>query len=423
VHAVEKILAKAAGKKKVQAGEIVNAKVDVAMVHERAGPRVADHFEELGAEKVFDESKVVITFDHNVPPPTVENAEAQKKFRSFIKKYGFIKVYTGGTGICHQLVPEKGHAWPGAVIVGTDSHTTTYGAFGSFATGIGHTEMASVLALGELWLRVPEAMKFNITGKTPPIVMAKDIALKIAGQIGEEGALYKVMEFAGPIIEEMSIDGRMVFTNMSVEMGAKAGFMEPDEKTLEYVSKRTGKNYPPITTDKNYEYGDIIDVDVSLLEPLVAYHHSVANVKPVTEFEGTEIDQALLGTCTGGRMEDLRIAAKILKGQKVNPDTRLIVIPASAEIYLDAIQEGLINTLIEAGGIVCPPGCGPCTGGHMGVLAAGEVCLSAANRNFKGRMGSVDSLLYLASPATVAASAIEGKITDPRKYLKRRLST
>jgi len=418
MHAIEKILARASGRERVQAGEIVNAKVDVAMIHDLTGPRVADSFATLGAEKVWDKSKIVIIFDHHVPPPTVENAEGQKRLREFIKKYGFINVYDGGTGICHQVLPEKGHVWPGAVVVGTDSHMTTHGAFGAFSTGIGHTEMACVLALGELWFKVPEVLKFNITGKMPQMVMAKDLMLKIASEIGEEGALYKVTEFAGPVIREMSIDGRMVLCNMSVEVGAKASFIEPDEKTLAYIRERTEKSYPPITTDDDYEYEDIIDIDVSNLEPLIAAPHSIANVKSVNELEGVEIDQVLIGTCTGGRMEDLRIAAKILKGHRVNRNTRLIVIPASAEIYLQAVKEGLINTFIEAGAIICPPGCGPCFGGHMGVLAAGEICLSTGNRNFKGRMGSIDSLIYLASPATAAASAIKGRITDPRKYIK-----
>ena len=418
LHAIEKILARASGKNKVETGEIINARVDVAMIHDRGGPRVADHLSKLNVEKVWDKEKVVIVFDHYVPPPTVQNAEAQKKFRAFIRKYGFTNVYLSGAGICHQVVPEKGHAWPGAVIVGTDSHTTTYGAFGAFATGIGHTEMAYVLIFGELWLKVPEIMRFNITGEMPPMVMAKDVTLKIAGEVGEEGALYKAVEFSGPVIRKMDIDERMVFSNMSVEIGAKAGFIEPDEKTLAYVKGRIGKDIQPITTDPDYEYDSVFEVDVSQLEPQIALPHSIAKVKPVSEVEGIEIDQAFIGSCTGGRLNDLRVAAKILKGRKVNPRVRMVIVPASSEVYLNAVKEELINTFIEAGGIVCPPGCGPCVGGHMGVLASGEVCISAGNRNFKGRMGSEDSLIYVASPAVVAASAIEGKITDPRKIFK-----
>jgi len=417
MHAVEKILAKASGKREVRTGEIVNAKVDVAMVHERAGPRVAESFDKIGAERVWDPSKVVVTFDHNVPPPTVENAEAQKRFKGFLKKYGLRNVFPGGTGICHQILPEKGFAWPGTVIVGTDSHTVTYGAFGAFATGIGHTEMASVLALGEIWLRVPRAVRVEVKGKLPPGVMAKDVVLRVAKDVGEEGALYDVIDFVGSTIRGMSVDGRMVLCNMSVEMGAKAGFVEADRKTLDYVGARTGRTFVPIKTDPKYDYEREWRFNVGELEPQVALPHSVANVRPVSEVGEVRVDQALIGTCTGGRLEDLRAAARILKGRRVSPETRLVVVPASLEVYLQALRDGLMETLLHSGAIVCPPGCGPCTGGHMGVLASGEVCVSAANRNFRGRMGSLDSLLYLASPATVAASAVEGRITDPRKYI------
>jgi len=417
MHAVEKILARASNEKRVEAGEIVNAKVDVAMVHDRAGPRVSDSFEKIGAERVWNPDKVVVTFDHNVPPPTVENAEAQNRFRSFLNRYGLKNVYPGGTGICHQVLPEKGFAWPGAVIVGTDSHTVTYGAFGAFATGIGHTEMASVLALGEIWLRVPRAVRIEVAGRLPLGVMAKDVVLRLAKDVGEEGALYNVIDFVGPTIRGMSVDGRMVFCNMSVEMGAKAGFVEADRKTLDYVQTRTGKTFAPVKTDPEYDYEREWRLGVGKLEPQVALPHSVANVKPVSEVGDVRVDQALIGTCTGGRLEDLRAAARVLKGRRVSPDTRLVVVPASLEVYLQALEEGLVETLLHSGAIVCPPGCGPCTGGHMGVLASGEVCVSAANRNFRGRMGSLDSFLYLASPATVAASAVEGRIADPRKYI------
>jgi len=417
MHAVEKILAKASGKREVRVGEIVNAKVDVAMVHERAGPRVAESFDKIGAERVWDPSKVVVTFDHNVPPPTVENAEAQKRFKGFLKKYGLRNVFPGGTGICHQVLPEKGFAWPGAVIVGTDSHTVTYGAFGAFATGIGHTEMASVLALGEIWFRVPRAVRVEVTGKLPPGVMAKDVVLRVAKDVGEEGALYDVIDFVGSTIRGMSVDGRMVLCNMSVEMGAKAGFVEADRKTLDYARTRAGRIFVPIKTDPKYDYEREWRFNVEELEPQVALPHSVANVRSVSEVGEVRVDQALIGTCTGGRLEDLRAAARVLKGRRVSPETRLVVVPASLEVYLQALKDGLMETLLHSGAIVCPPGCGPCTGGHMGVLASGEVCVSAANRNFRGRMGSLDSLLYLASPATVAASAVEGRITDPRKYI------
>jgi 3-isopropylmalate/(R)-2-methylmalate dehydratase large subunit len=300
------------------------------------------------------------------------------------------------------------------VIVGADSHTCTYGAFGAFATGIGSTEMAAVFATGKLWFRVPEVIKVDVTGKLQKMVTPKDVTLNIVGKIGADGAIYKGLEFGGSTIREMSVEGRMVLSNMAVEMGAKTGIIEPDEKTLDYVKARTDKAVKPVKSDPDTTYEQVVEVDVSDLEPQVAVPHSVDNVKPVSEIEDTEINQGFIGSCTNGRLEDLQSAAQILKGKKIARGVRLVVIPASQEIYLKALNEGLIKTFMDAGATIGNPNCGPCLGGHMGILAEGEVCISSSNRNFVGRMGSSKSFVYLASPATVAASAITGKITDPR---------
>jgi len=335
--------------------------------------------------------------------------------RNFAEEQNIQNFYdVGRGGVCHQVMPEKGHVRPGEVIVGADSHTCTYGAFGAFATGIGSTEMAAVFATGKLWFRVPEVIKVNVTGKLQRMVTPKDVTLKIVGKIGADGAIYKGLEFGGSTIRDMSIDGRMVLSNMAVEMGAKAGIIEPDQKTLDYVKARTDKQVKPVKSDPDVTYERVVDVDVSALEPQVAVPHSVDNVKPVSEIEDREIDQAFIGSCTNGRLEDLQSAAQILKGKKIARGVRLIVIPASQEIYLNAIKEGLIKTFMDAGATIGNPNCGPCLGGHMGILAEGETCISSSNRNFVGRMGSTKSYVYLASPATVAASAITGKITDPR---------
>jgi len=312
------------------------------------------------------------------------------------------------------VMPENGQVRPGEVIVGADSHTCTYGAFGAFATGIGSTEMAAVFATGKLWFKVPGVIKVNVTGKLQSMVTPKDVTLNIVGRIGADGAIYKGLEFCGSTIRDMSVDGRMVLSNMAVEMGAKAGIIEPDQKTLDYVKSRTDKPFKPVKSDPEAKYEQVVDLDVSNLEPQVAVPHSVDNVKPVSEVEDVEVDQGFIGSCTNGRLEDLQSAAQILKGKKIARGVRLIVIPASQEIYLNALNEGLMKTFMDAGATIGNPNCGPCLGGHMGILAEGEACISSSNRNFVGRMGSIKSFVYLASPATVAASAITGKITDPR---------
>jgi len=415
MNIIEKILANASGKQQVSPGEIIEANIDAAMIHDLTGPLAIKSFREIGAKKVWDNNKVVIILDHLVPASSIISANLHRIVRNFAEEQNIKNFYdVGRGGVCHQVMPEKGHVRPGEVIVGADSHTCTYGAFGAFATGIGSTEMAAVFATGKLWFKVPEVIKVDVTGKLQKMVTPKDVTLNIVGKIGADGAIYKGLEFGGSTIKEMSVDGRMVLSNMAVEMGAKAGIIEPDQKTVDYVKARTDKPFKPVKSDPDATYERVVDVDVSDLEPQVAVPHSVDNVKPVSEVEDVEVDQAFIGSCTNGRLEDLRSAARVLKGKKTARGVRLVVIPASQEIYLNALNEGLIKTFMDAGATIGNPNCGPCLGGHMGILAEDEACISSSNRNFVGRMGSTKSFVYLASPATVAASAITGKITDPR---------
>ena len=416
MNIIEKILAKASNKKEVSPGEIVEANIDVAMTHDLTGPLAIKSFHEIGAKKVWDHNKVVIILDHLVPASSVISAGLHKIVRNFAEEQQIENFYdVGRGGVCHQVMPEQGHVRPGEVIVGSDSHTCTYGAFGAFATGIGSTEMAAVFATGKLWFRVPDVIKVNITGKLPKFVSSKDLTLNIVREIGADGAIYKGLEFGGSTIRDLTIAGRMVLSNMAVEMGAKAGIIEPDKKTLDYINSRTDKPFNPIKSDQDSVYEKIVNIDVSELEPQVAFPHSVDNVKPISEVPDIKIDQGFIGSCTNGRLEDLEAAAQILNGKKIAKGIRLIVIPASQEIYLKALTKGLIKTFMDAGAIICNPNCGPCLGGHMGILAEGETCISTSNRNFIGRMGSTKSFVYLASPATVAASTLTGKITDPTK--------
>ena len=416
LNIVEKILARASGEKEVSPGQIVDAKVDKAMMHDLTGPRVIDSFREIGVKRVWDPERIIVVFDHDVPPSTIKAAELQKKVRNFVREQGIKYFYDiGRGGVCHVVMLEKGHVKPGELIVGADSHTVTYGALGAFATGVGATDMAAVLATGSIWLKVPETLKFEVSGKLQKRVYAKDLILHIIGMIGAEGANYKAMLFSGQTIRDLGIDGRATICNMSIEAGAKAGIIEPDEKTIKYVKERAGEPITPIRSDEDAEFTKVYEIDASRLEPQVAIPPSVDNVKPVSEVGGIEIQQGFIGTCTNGRLDDLRAAAEILKGRRVKDGVRLVIIPGSQEVYDHALKEGLIEIFIKAGAIVCGPGCGPCIGISRGVLADDEVCISSANRNFVGRMGSPKSKVYLASPATVAASAIKGKITDPRE--------
>jgi 3-isopropylmalate/(R)-2-methylmalate dehydratase large subunit len=415
MNVTEKILAKASGRKEVSPGEIVEAKVDVAMVNDVTGPLAVKAFQEIGARNVWNEQRIVIVLDHQIPAESVKSAQLHEIMRKFAKEQRIENFYdVGHGGICHQVMAEKGYVRPGNLIVGADSHTCTYGAFGAFAAGIGSTEMAAVFTTGTLWFKVPNVMKINVVGNFQKFVTPKDLILNIIGQVKVDGAIYKGVELSGSTVQDMSIDGRMTLCNMSVEMGAKNGIIEPDETTLKYVKKRTSEAFTPLKSDPNAAYEKILDLDVTEMEPQVSCPSSVDNVKRASEVKNVKIDQAFLGSCTNGRLEDLRLAARFLKRGRIKHGVRMIVIPASQEVYSQALREGLIELFVEAGAYVSSSSCGPCFGGHIGVLAPGEVCISSSNRNFIGRMGSSNAHVYLASPATVAASALTGKITDPR---------
>jgi 3-isopropylmalate/(R)-2-methylmalate dehydratase large subunit len=417
MNITEKILAKASGKKVVHPEEIVDANVDMIMVHDLTGPLAVEAFKKIGVQKVWDNQKIVVILDHQVPAESVKAAELHKTMRQFAKDQK-LRIYDiGRGGICHQVMPEKGHVVPGTVIVGADSHTCTYGAFGAFATGIGSTEAAAVFATGKIWLKVPAAIKINVTGQFQKYVTPKDLILSIIGRMGADGAIYKSAEFNGPAIKSMSIAGRMTLCNMAVEMGAKNGIIEPDETTRKFLEGRVKAlpNFDSLKSDKDAVYERTVEFDVSKMEPQIACPSSVDNVKPVSEVGNVPIEQAFIGSCTNGRIEDLRLAAQVLKGKRVKDTVRALVIPASQEVYKQALNEGLLEVFTDAGAIVCGSACGPCLGGHIGLLAADEVCVSTSNRNFIGRMGSTKASVYLASPATVAASAVTGKIADPRK--------
>jgi len=412
----EKILARASERDEVRPGQYITAKIDIAMCHEGLGMGVSDGLRGAGAKKVWDANKVVCLLDHYVPAPTVKTAEMHKQIRKDIKDFGIEQYYGENEGVCHQVLVEKGHILPGRLIVGTDSHTTTYGALGAAGTGIGFSEMAYVLTTGELWFRVPETIKFEISGELSPLVMSKDVILYIAGKYTAEVAQYKSIEFTGPTAEKMSIASRMTMSNMSMEIGAKFGFFEPDEKTITYLKEITSQPFTPIKGDADAVYEQTYHVDVTSLEPQIAIPYSVDNVKSISEVGDVVINQAVLGSCTNGRLEDLQVAADILEGRAVHRDVRMLVVPASKAVYKRALESGLLNVFLDANAIICNPSCGPCFGQHMGQLASGETCVASINRNFKGRMGSNEARVYLASPATVAASAIEGKMVDPRKY-------
>jgi 3-isopropylmalate/(R)-2-methylmalate dehydratase large subunit len=410
----QRVLSRASGRN-VSTGDIVQAKVDLAMSHENSA-LVLSSFREIGAERIWDPSKVVILFDHRIPANTIKTAESHREVRGFARQSELPYFYDLGEGICHQVLPEKGHVRPEMLIVGSDSHTTTYGALGAFSTGIGATEMASVWATGEIWMRVPETLRLRIRGKLRPHVRSKDVILNIIGDQGADGADYRCVEFTGNAVSAMSIESRMVLSNMSIEMGAKAGVCFPDAATDGWLAQRV-----PGWSGLEADYGQTaipdeeVEFDVSSLAPQVACPHSVDNVCDVTEVEGTKIEQAVLGSCTNGRLEDLEAAEALLRGRKVHRDVRFIVVPASREIYIEASNRGLLASLATSGAVIVNPGCGPCLGGHQGLLAAGERCISTTNRNFRGRMGSPSAEVYLASPDTVAASAIKGEIADPRR--------
>jgi 3-isopropylmalate/(R)-2-methylmalate dehydratase large subunit len=412
----EKILARKAGLEVVSPGQIVTVSPDVILTHDNSAA-ISKKFAQLGVEKVWDAERLVIVLDHVVPAADEKTASNHQIIREFVRQQGIRHFYDIGVGICHQVVPEKGHVVPGTLVLGSDSHTTTYGALGAFAAGIGRSEAAVIWATGKIWLMVPETIVIEVVGSFPPGVYPKDFILHIIGDLGADGALYRAVEFRGPTIGDMDIPGRMTLCNMSAEMGAKAGIVAADEKTHGWLQNRITGSFPTVAADPDASVERTIRYDVGGLEPQVACPHAVDNVAPITEMAGTLIHQALIGTCTNGRLSDLREAAAILQGREVAPGVRLLILPASAQIYRQAISEGLLEVLVQAGAVILNPGCGPCLGAHEGVLAPGEVCISTANRNFRGRMGCQEASIFLASPATVAASAVAGTIADPREML------
>ncbi len=409
---VEKIFSAHCGQE-VQANDLVMANVDLVLGHDYNGALTIDIFNELN-KPLCDKDKVIFVMDHVVPSPSEDYSRLQGKVRRFTAEHE-IKLYEMGDGICHQLLPQNGHILPGDLIVGTDSHTCTYGALNAFSTGVGSTDMVAVLATGKLWFRVPETVKIFLNGKLPEGVYAKDIILYLLGQLSAKGAIYEAIEFSGPVIDNLEIDDRLTVSNMVVEMGAKAGIMPGDEKLITWLKSRTDREVNLVKPDEDAVYKKVMHFDLSNLVPQVAKPHNVDNVTDLAEVIGAKVNQGVLGTCTNGRIQDLRIAAEILRGKTIARGFRLLVIPASREILIQAIHEGIIEDLLNAGATVLPPGCGPCAGAHGGVPDDGEVVLSTANRNFKGRMGNNQAFIYLASPAVVAASALTGTVVDPRE--------
>lgn len=410
----EKILAVHAGRDRVRPGDIVNVVVDVVLANDITAPLAIQEFRKIGLEKVFDPNKVVLVPDHFLPAKDVASAEQAKILRDFAVEQGLPHYFeVGRMGIEHVLLPEEGLVVPGEVIVGADSHTCTYGALGAFATGVGSTDVAAALAQGELWLRVPTTYRFLYKGSLKPGVMGKDLILFTIGEIGVDGALYRVMEFGGEVISALSMDGRFSMTNMAIEAGAKSGLIEADEKTIEFVEARAKKPFTVYRSDSDAEVEKAFEFDVSALEPQVACPHSPANVRSLGELDKVVIDQVVIGSCTNGRMEDLRVAAEVLRGRQVAKNVRLIVIPGTQGIYQRAMKEGILEILVEAGGVVSTPTCGPCLGGHLGVLARGERAVSTTNRNFRGRMGHPESEVFLSNPEVAAASAVAGRICGP----------
>lgn len=415
----QKILADHAGVKEVHAGELIEANVDIVMANDITGPMALPIFKKM-ADKVFDKDKVVLVPDHFTPNKDIKSAENSKAIREFSREQGLTHhMEQGKCGVEHAILPESGIVVAGDAVIGADSHTCTYGAIGAFSTGVGTTDIATGMATGQLWFKVPSAIKFNLHGKLPKYVSGKDVILHIIGRIGVDGALYKSMEFTGEGVKELSMADRFTICNMAIEAGAKNGIFPVDEAAIEYLDKHAKREYKIYEADKDAEYEEVVDVDLSAIRPTVAFPHLPGNAKTVDEIEAMDkiyIDQVVIGSCTNGRMEDLRKAFAILKGKKVADNVRVMVVPATQKIYLQCILEGILETFVEAGCAVNTPSCGPCMGGHMGVLAKGEKCVSTTNRNFVGRMGDVESLIYLASPETAFASAIAGYIANPEKF-------
>lgn len=410
----QKILAAHAGREYVEAGELINCKLDLVLGNDVTAPVAISEFDKLGLKEVFDQERVVLVPDHFTPNKDIKSAEQAKIVRDFARHYG-IKNYfeIGRMGIEHCLLPEQGLVGPGDLVIGADSHTCTYGALGAFATGVGSTDMAAGMATGEAWFKVPESLKFVYFGQTPPFVGGKDFILHAIGDIGVDGARYMSMEFTGEAISNLSMDNRFSMANMAIEAGGKNGIIAPDDITLAYVKGRAQRPYTVYQSDNDAVYADVIEYDVAKMEPIVAFPHLPENTRPVSEAVHVMLDQVVIGSCTNGRIEDLETAAQILKGHKVHPELRVIIFPGTQNIYLEALRRGYIETFVEAGAVISTPTCGPCLGGHMGILAKGEKALATTNRNFVGRMGHPESEVYLCNPAVAAASAIKGRITAP----------
>lgn len=412
----QKILADHAGLKSVSAGQLINAKLDMVLGNDVTSPVAINVMEKFGKDRIFDKTRISLVMDHFTPNKDIQSAQNCKQVREFAARHGILHYYdVGKMGIEHALLPEQGIVTCGDCIIGADSHTCTYGALGAFSTGVGSTDMAAGMITGMAWFKVPSAIKIVITGEKPEYICGKDVILDIIGRIGVDGALYKSLEFTGDGIKNLSMDDRLTISNMAIECGAKNGIFPVDDVTLEYVKGRSERPYKIYEADEDAEYEQVITVDLSALRPTVAFPHLPENTKTIDEVPEIKIDQVVIGSCTNGRMEDMRMAASILKGRKVADGVRVIIIPATQQIYLDCINEGLTQIFIESGAIVSTPTCGPCLGGHMGILAKGEKAVSTSNRNFVGRMGHVESEIYLASPAVAAASAVSGYISDPAK--------
>jgi len=414
----EKIIAAHSGRDSVKPGDLVNIDLDRILCHEVTTPPAVSALERMGMDRVFDAEKIIVTPDHFIPAKDEKSAMLAKRLREWVQRHGIKHYYEiGRHGICHTIMMEQGHVAPGMTVVAGDSHTCTHGVMGAFAYGIGSTELAAAIATGKIWLRVPGTIKINVRGKLQKAVYAKDVMLHIISRLGVAGATDMVIEFDGEVIRDMDVEDRVVFSNMAVEAGATSGIISPDEKTIEYAKERGAKDFTVYEADNDAEYQGVYDFDVSELEPMVGVPPLPSNVKPVGGLGDVKVDQIVIGSCTNGRIRDLREAAKVMKGHKVKRFVRMLVIPATTDIWKQANKEGLFDIFTEAGATISTPTCGPCLGGHMGVLAAQEVCIATTNRNFVGRMGSPKSSVFIASPATAAASAIEGRIADPRKYL------
>jgi len=417
----EKILSAHSDKKAFSPGDIIEAKVDLALANDITAPLAFKVFEEIGAKKVFNRNRIVLVADHFTPAKDILSAEQCKMLRAFSKAQRIKYLFeTGEGGIEHILLPEKGLVLPGDLVIGADSHTCTYGALGAFSTGVGSSDIAAVMATGRIWLKVPESLKLIYFGKLNPWVSGKDLILYTIGDIGVDGALYQAMEFSGEAIKYLSMASRLTMANMVIEAGGKNGIFEPDEITINYVKSRAKRPYRIYKSDPEANYKEVKEYDVSKIFPQVAIPHSPSNVRDVRELGKIQIDQVVIGSCTNGHLEDLRIAARILRGKKISPNLRLLIFPATQEIYHQALKEGLIEIFLKAGAVVSPPTCGPCLGGHMGVLAQGEKALATTNRNFRGRMGHSQSEVYLSNPAVAAASAIKGKIVHPEEVIRKR---